>query len=231
MNDITGETPASFEPTIDYVVTKVPRWAFEKLPGASPVLGTMMQSVGEVMAIGRTFPESFQKALRSLETGRAGLNADPGEREYDAHGDDELVRLGRDAPRPSGRSCSKPRCAAGVPIERLHEATGIDPWFLDHILELVRDAGVARRARRSTTSAASDWRRVKRLGLLRRASSRTSGACPRSRVLADAPSARASTSPTRRSTRARRSSRRARRTTTAPTRTRTRSSRSTGPRW
>ena len=93
MNDITGETPASFEPTIDYVVTKVPRWAFEKLPGASPVLGTMMQSVGEVMAIGRTFPESLQKALRSLETGRWGLNCDPTEREYDAHSDDELVRM------------------------------------------------------------------------------------------------------------------------------------------
>ena len=68
-NDITGVTPASFEPTIDYVVTKIPRWAFEKLPGASPVLGTMMQSVGEAMAIGRTFPESLQKCLRSLETG------------------------------------------------------------------------------------------------------------------------------------------------------------------
>src|SRR6266508_3113896 len=67
-NDITKETPASFEPTIDYVVTKVPRWAFEKLPGASPVLGTQMQSVGEVMAIGRTFPESLQKALRSGPT-------------------------------------------------------------------------------------------------------------------------------------------------------------------
>ena len=93
MNDITGETPASFEPTIDYVVTKVPRWAFEKLPGASPVLGTMMQSVGEVMAIGRTFPESLQKALRSLETGRWGLNCDPTEREYDAHSADELVRM------------------------------------------------------------------------------------------------------------------------------------------
>ncbi len=93
MNDITGETPASFEPTIDYVVTKVPRWAFEKLPGASPVLGTMMQSVGEVMAIGRTFPESLQKALRSLETGRWGLNCDPTEREYDAHSADELVQM------------------------------------------------------------------------------------------------------------------------------------------
>jgi carbamoyl-phosphate synthase large subunit len=75
-------TPASFEPTIDYVVTKVPRWAFEKLPGTSGVLGTQMQSVGEVMAIGRTFPESLQKALRSLEQGRLGLNADPAEAQY-----------------------------------------------------------------------------------------------------------------------------------------------------
>ncbi|MDQ3106399.1 MAG: carbamoyl-phosphate synthase large subunit, partial [Actinomycetota bacterium] len=74
-NDITGVTPASFEPTIDYVVTKIPRWAFEKLPGTSGILGTQMQSVGEVMAIGRTFPESLQKALRSLEQGRLGLNA------------------------------------------------------------------------------------------------------------------------------------------------------------
>ena len=78
-NDITRATPASFEPVIDYVVTKVPRWAFEKLPGTAAVLGTQMQSVGEVMAIGRTFPESLQKALRSLEQGRLGLNADPAE--------------------------------------------------------------------------------------------------------------------------------------------------------
>src|SRR5205807_9993008 len=85
VNVTTGETPASFEPTIDYVVTKVPRWAFEKLPGSVPVLGTQMRSVGEVMAIGRTFTESLQKAMRSLETGRTGLNGDPGEREYDAH--------------------------------------------------------------------------------------------------------------------------------------------------
>ena len=77
MNDITGETPASFEPTIDYVVTKVPRWAFEKLPGASPVLGTQMQSVGEVMAIGRTFTESVQKACRSLESGPPGPERGP----------------------------------------------------------------------------------------------------------------------------------------------------------
>src|SRR5439155_594568 len=96
-NDITRETPASFEPTIDYVVTKIPRWAFEKLPGSSPVLGTQMQSVGEVMAIGRTFVESLQKALRSLETGRLGLNCDPAERELDGYGDDELV-LGAHTP-------------------------------------------------------------------------------------------------------------------------------------
>src|SRR5471032_719287 len=78
-NDITKKTPASFEPAIDYVVTKIPRWTFEKFPNTPAVLGTQMQSVGEVMAIGRTFPESLQKAIRSLELGRAGLNADSGE--------------------------------------------------------------------------------------------------------------------------------------------------------
>src|SRR5438552_216187 len=90
-NDITRETPASFEPTIDYVVTKVPRWALEKFPGARGVLGTSMQSVGEAMAIGRTFPESLQKALRSLEHGRRGLNCDPAEAQLDELDDDELV--------------------------------------------------------------------------------------------------------------------------------------------
>ena len=130
MNDITGETPASFEPTIDYVVTKVPRWAFEKLPGASPVLGTMMQSVGEVMAIGRTFPESLQKALRSLETGRWGLNCDPTEREYDAHSADDLVRMVVQAT-PERPFLLDAALRRGVSVARLHEATGIDPWFLD----------------------------------------------------------------------------------------------------
>src|ERR671936_3069408 len=91
-NDITKATPASFEPTIDYVVTKVPRWAFEKFPGTPNVLGTKMQSVGEAMAIGRTFAESLQKGLRSLEHGRWGLNCDPGEALYDELDDDELVR-------------------------------------------------------------------------------------------------------------------------------------------
>src|SRR5256714_1288118 len=92
MNDITGETPASFEPTIDYVVVKIPRFAFEKFSGVPPVLGTKMQSVGEVMALGRTFCESVQKACRSLETGRLGLNGDRSEVAYDVFDDDELVR-------------------------------------------------------------------------------------------------------------------------------------------
>ncbi|HEY5109458.1 MAG TPA: carbamoyl-phosphate synthase large subunit, partial [Acidimicrobiales bacterium] len=90
-NDITGATPASFEPVIDYVVTKIPRWAFEKLPGATDVLGTRMQSVGEVMGIGRTFPESLQKAVRSLEQGRSGLNADAAEAAVDDVPVDALV--------------------------------------------------------------------------------------------------------------------------------------------
>jgi carbamoyl-phosphate synthase large subunit len=162
MNDITGETPASFEPTIDYVVTKVPRWAFEKLPGAAPVLGTMMQSVGEVMAIGRTFPESLQKAMRSLETGRAGLNGDPGEREYDVHTDDDLVRLVA-TPTPERPFLLEAAVRRGVPIERLYEATGIDPWFLDHILELCETrAWLVERGLDDLSRG--DWRRVKRLG-------------------------------------------------------------------
>ena len=90
-NDITRETPAAFEPTIDYVVTKIPRWAFEKFPGTSGVLGTSMQSVGEVMAIGRTFAESLQKGMRSLENGRLGLNGDPAEAALDALDDEALL--------------------------------------------------------------------------------------------------------------------------------------------
>ncbi|MET0919766.1 MAG: carbamoyl-phosphate synthase large subunit [Acidimicrobiia bacterium] len=132
VNDITRETPASFEPTIDYVVTKIPRWAFEKLPGATPILGTMMQSVGEVMAIGRTFPESLQKALRSLETGRAGCNCDPGEREYDTIDTDELLRMMSHGT-PERIFWVEAALRRGVSIERVHESTGIDPWFLDHL--------------------------------------------------------------------------------------------------
>jgi carbamoyl-phosphate synthase large subunit len=162
MNDITGETPASFEPTIDYVVTKVPRWAFEKLPGASPVLGTMMQSVGEVMAIGRTFPESLQKALRSLETGRFGLNCDPTEREYESHSADDLVRMVAQAT-PERPFLLDAALRRGIPVSRLHTATGIDPWFLEHLASISQMrawlSGLA-----PVDLSRRDWKRVKRMG-------------------------------------------------------------------
>jgi carbamoyl-phosphate synthase large subunit len=163
VNDITGETPASFEPTIDYVVTKVPRWAFEKLPGASGVLGTQMQSVGEVMAIGRTFTESIQKACRSLETGRLGLNADPAERVDDGLELDELVRHAATA--TSERLFHvEAALRHGASVERLHEATAIDPWFLDQILQITE----ARRALEVVAGPDAltkrDWQRAKRLG-------------------------------------------------------------------
>ena len=130
--DITKKTPASFEPTIDYVVTKVPRWAFEKFPGTSGVLGTQMQSVGEVMAIGRTFPESIQKAFRSLESGRLGLNCDPAEKKFDDIATDELLRRAA-----FGTPDRTPQLEAllrrGVSVDDVYAATKIDPWFLDQI--------------------------------------------------------------------------------------------------
>ena len=135
-NDITGVTPASFEPVIDYVVTKVPRWQFEKLPGATPRLGTKMQSVGEVMAIGRTFPESLQKALRSLEQGRDGLNADAVESDYDAHTTDELLERVSTAT-PERIFEIEAVLRRGVGIEAVFEATRIDRWFLHQIMGIV----------------------------------------------------------------------------------------------
>ena len=161
-NDITRETPASFEPTIDYVVTKVPRWAFEKFPGTTGILGTRMQSVGEVMAIGRTFPESLQKGMRSLEHGRLGLNADPAERLLDALSDDELVRRAAVATpdRPFQLEAALRR---GISVERLAEATAVDPWFLAQIeLVTIERASVAQRGLTGMDRAA--WRRAKRLG-------------------------------------------------------------------
>jgi carbamoyl-phosphate synthase large subunit len=161
-NDITRKTPASFEPTIDYVVTKIPRWAFEKFPGTSGVLGTSMQSVGEVMAIGRTFPESFQKAFRSLELGRLGLNCDPAEKKWDALTDDELLaRTAIATPeRPFQVEAALRR---GISLERVAEATRIDPWFLDQIGMIIEEREhLADRDMASLT--ARDWRRAKRLG-------------------------------------------------------------------
>ncbi len=142
-NDITRKTPASFEPVIDYVVTKVPRWAFEKFPGVSPVLGTQMQSVGEVMAIGRTFTESLQKAMRSLEHGRDGLNGDQGEGPFDALSDEEvLARLAVATPDRLFEVESALR--RGIPLEVVYDACRIDPWFLDQILQIGEQrAGIA----------------------------------------------------------------------------------------
>ncbi len=139
-NDITKKTPASFEPVIDYVVTKVPRWAFEKFPGAVPTLGTTMRSVGEVMAIGRTFPESLQKAFRSLENNRLGLNCDPRERAYDGRDAADLVAAAAE-PTPDRMFLVEAALRAGASIADLHEATQIDPWFLDGVAQVVETRG------------------------------------------------------------------------------------------
>ncbi|HUR78232.1 MAG TPA: carbamoyl-phosphate synthase large subunit [Acidimicrobiales bacterium] len=161
-NDITKKTPASFEPTIDYVVTKVPRWAFEKLPGSVAVLGTRMQSVGEAMSIGRTFPESLQKGMRSLEHGRLGLNCDPGETLYDGMDDDELVRRAAIATpdRPFHLEAALRR---GISVDRLAATTMVDPWFLDQILAIVEERRVLADTGFDGMNRAL-WRRAKRLG-------------------------------------------------------------------
>jgi carbamoyl-phosphate synthase large subunit len=161
-NDITRVTPASFEPTIDYVVTKFPRWAFEKLPGAAPVLGTQMQSVGEAMAIGRTFTESLQKAIRSLETGRAGLNCDPAETVYADVEPDELLRRAA-VPTPDRIFEVEAALRSFIDIDRVHEMTGIDPWFCDQILQIVEQreelAGIG-----FAGMSKARWRAAKRMG-------------------------------------------------------------------
>jgi carbamoyl-phosphate synthase large subunit len=137
-NDITRETPACFEPTIDYVVTKVPRWAFEKFPDADPTLTTQMKSVGETMAIGRTFKESLQKALRGLETGRFGLGCDRADRwatPTQPAPDEIAARLAT----PTSERIWYIRYAlkAGMSVDDVYRRTKIDPWFLHNIRELI----------------------------------------------------------------------------------------------
>lgn len=132
-NDITKKTPASFEPTIDYVVTKIPRFAFEKFPGSEPVLTTQMKSVGEAMAIGRTFNESFQKALRSLETGRAGWGCDKPEKLPSG----EQIRALLRTPNPDRIFAVRHALQLGISTEEIYELTGIDPWFLDKLQQLL----------------------------------------------------------------------------------------------
>ncbi len=164
--------PACFEPVIDYVVTKVPRWAFEKLPGTTGVLGTQMQSVGEAMAIGRTFPESVQKALRSLEQGRLGLNADPAEAELAALSDPELLTAIA-VPTPDRifqigellrRGVRAGRQAAIDMVDDVHAACRIDPWFLDQLLAIVEHRHELAGLGGPAALDARGWRRAKRLG-------------------------------------------------------------------
>ncbi|CAN5858504.1 carbamoyl-phosphate synthase large subunit [soil metagenome] len=164
-NDITRETPACFEPTIDYVVTKIPRWAFEKFPDADPILTTQMKSVGEVMAIGRTFKESLQKALRGLEVGRFGLGCD----KKDSWGtplqpteDDIKAKLAT----PNSDRIWFLRYAIlwGMSLDRIHHLTGIDPWFLRNLADLVELEGELRSVD-SLESASDDLiREAKRNG-------------------------------------------------------------------
>ena len=161
-NDITGVTPASFEPTLDYVVTKIPRWAFEKFQAASGTLGTSMQSVGEVMAIGRTFCESLQKGLRSLEQGRLGLNADPAEAAYDRLPDAELLAAAS-VPTPERIFQLEALLRRGEPIDSVSAATGVDPWFLDQISRIGEERRALEMAKPETMDRAR-WRRAKRLG-------------------------------------------------------------------
>ncbi|MFD1190269.1 carbamoyl-phosphate synthase large subunit [Phenylobacterium conjunctum] len=154
MNDITGATPASFEPSIDYVVTKIPRFAFEKYPGSEPYLTTSMKSVGEVMAIGRTFAESLQKALRGLETGLSGLD----EVEIEGAADPETGRaaivraLG--TPTPDRLRVIAQAFRHGLTVEEINAACSYEPWFLRQLETLVRAEGHVRAAGLPTTSQA-----------------------------------------------------------------------------
>ena len=161
-NDITKTTPASFEPVLDYVVVKCPRFAFEKFPGADPRLTTQMKSVGESMAIGRTFKEAFQKALRALETGRIGWNVGA------APADDRLpdespeaLRAALRQPTPERVFQLKRALLAGMSVDEVYELSAVDPWFLRQLDELV----AAERAYASgDASDAGALRAMKRLG-------------------------------------------------------------------
>ncbi len=162
LNDITGATPASFEPSIDYVVTKIPRFAFEKFPGSEPHLTTQMKSVGEVMAIGRTFAESLQKALRGLETGLAGLDeidipgaSDP------AGGRAAIVRALGD-PTPDRLRVIAQAFRHGLDVEAVNAACSYEPWFLRQIETLVKTEAQVRAE--GLPAEASAMRRLKALG-------------------------------------------------------------------
>ena len=162
MNDITGATPASFEPTIDYVVTKIPRFAFEKYPGAEPYLTTSMKSVGEVMAMGRTFAESLQKALRGLETGLTGLD----EIEIDGADDEETgkaaVQRALGQPTPDRLRVIAQAFRHGLSVEEVNAACSYEPWFLRQIQGLVAEEEAVRH--HGLTADPAGLRRLKAMG-------------------------------------------------------------------
>ncbi len=153
-NDITRATPACFEPTIDYVVVKIPRWQFEKFPGAQPVLGTQMKSVGEVMAIGRTFKQALGKAMRSLETGKSNATSlEP-----------QLIPQRLITPNPERLEYLLFAFQQGYSVEQIHEMTSIDPWFLRQLLEMVAlEHSLEGRSLESLTE--KEFRKLKRDGL------------------------------------------------------------------
>ena len=146
MNDITGATPASFEPSIDYVVTKIPRFAFEKYPGSEPHLTTAMKSVGEVMAIGRTFAESLQKALRGLETGLTGLDEIDIEGAEDPDTGRAAVLRALAMPTPDRLRVIAQAFRHGLSVDEIHGACSYEPWFLRQLETLVRTEGHIRAA-------------------------------------------------------------------------------------
>ncbi|EHK57356.1 carbamoyl-phosphate synthase large subunit [Allomesorhizobium alhagi] len=161
-NDITGgATPASFEPSIDYVVTKIPRFAFEKFPGAEPTLTTAMKSVGEVMAIGRTFQESLQKALRGLETGLTGLDEIeiPGIGQAD---DKNAIRAALGTPTPDRLRMVAQAIRMGTSLEEVHDMCRIDPWFLEQIAGII--AMEARIREHGLPADAANLRMLKSMG-------------------------------------------------------------------
>jgi len=155
-NDITKVTPASFEPAIDYVVTKIPRFAFEKFPGAEPLLTTSMKSVGEAMAIGRTFAESLQKALRSMETGISGFD------EIELPSDKNKIRAALARPTPDRLRLVAQAMRLGFPTPDIQAITKFDPWFLSEIENLIAIEGTV--AKNGLPKDAAGLRRLKAMG-------------------------------------------------------------------
>ena len=164
-NDITQKTQACFEPTIDYVVTKIPRFAFEKFPEADSTLTTQMKSVGETMAIGRTFKESFQKALRGLEVGAFGFGADSKDLWYtDRRPDDEEIRSKLSRPNADRVWYLRYAILSGTSLQEIHTITAIDPWFLDQLHQIVEMENQLRQIGSLSQLQVEQMRRAKQAG-------------------------------------------------------------------